>query len=174
MAHQLQQREDNANRLLQQPLPQASSSGVTEVQVLPKKTLPPVPFDSQIVQNSLNDPYDEKLLLKRVPTHLRKNALHLISALQELSNEITWDSNGVVYISQSSIPNSNIYKIFPKLFSKTKSNSWLPGFQDFFQKLKSLGLIHLTNVHTPTKQSQTGSGQIEKPDLSGQWWYIGD
>ena len=84
------------------------------------------------------------------------------------------DAKSCVRFFRADAANSNIYKIFPKIFTKGNTKVRLPGFQEFALKLKSLGLTHLTSNQHVLKHSQTGAGSIEKIDLSGQWWYIGE
>ena len=69
-------------------LPLVSSS------VMPENTTPPVPFDTQIAQNDLNDCFDHKHLLRRVPKKFQTKARNLLNAIDERPNELTWDSSG--------------------------------------------------------------------------------
>lgn len=67
---------------------------VTVTSVGHDNTVPPVPFDCQIFQNDLNDTFDHKNLLKKVPKNFQEQAKNLLKALDERSNELTWDSSG--------------------------------------------------------------------------------
>ena len=59
-------------------------------------TSPPVKFDSQIYRNNLNDTYDQRRLLKKVPKKFCVNAEHLLKAFEDRPNELTWDSSGTI------------------------------------------------------------------------------
>jgi len=163
VARQLQQNQDRFNHISNNPIAEAAST-TFGAEVLPSHTLPPLKFDTQVEANISHDPSDEKLLLAKVPKEFHKKAGHLIQSISELANEITYDSSGTVYINQSSIPGSNFYKIFPKLFAKAAPKN-LKGFAEVSNKLRSLGLIHLTST-----SGQSGKGSHS--DL--QWWYIGE
>lgn len=162
VARQLQQRQDHFNQTANEPIPEARTTFGAEV--VPGHTLPPLKFDTQVEANILHDTIDEKLLLTKVPKGFHDKARHLIQSISELSNEITYDNTGTVFINQSSIPGSNFYKIFPKLFAKSAPKN-LKGFLEVSNKLKSLGLIHLTS-----NPNQPGKGSVQ----SDQWWYIGE
>lgn len=146
--------------------------------VIPAKTLPPVSFDQQRFPNEMSDDFDQKRLLRKVPKNFKIQASNLLKQFEERANELTWDSSGVVYIDQQSIPNSDIFDIFPRLFQKRHPKRII-GFQDFYQKVKSMGLAHLIVL---PKVSATSTIKIEKKNPSLifkrqdelQWWYIGD
>ena len=57
-------------------------------------TAPPVPFNNQVFQNDMNDGYDEKRLLKKVPKRFQLNAQNLLNAFNQRPNELTWDLSG--------------------------------------------------------------------------------
>jgi len=79
---------------------------------------------------------------------------------------------GTIYIDQTAVPNSNAYSIFPKLFKKSHPKR-LAGFQDVYNKLKSMNLIHLLNsqmLEHKTKDATHQNSEFENE----QWWYIGD
>lgn len=135
--------------------------------MLPEETNAPLHFDNQIIENDLNDSYDHKKLMKLIPKRFEENARKLIDSFDELSNEITWDSKGTVYIDQISIPNSNIYTIFPRLFKRPLAQK-VPGLIQIFEKLKVLGLSSLCGDH----EIQSGQGSESKA-VKNQWWYIG-
>lgn len=140
-------------------------------------TVPPIPFDSQVFQNDMNDSFDHKCLLNIVPKKFRNNAKSLIAAFDASANDFTWDSSGQIYIDENSIPGANMFEIFPKLFSKRPSKR-IRGFQDVVQKIKAMGLSHLILMSNTESDSNTigeGSLSSQKQDKSAlQWWYIGD
>ncbi|MBM3937185.1 MAG: hypothetical protein FJ333_00825 [Sphingomonadales bacterium] len=119
-----------------------------------ENTIPPPVYDNQVIQNDLNDSFDHKRLLLFVPKKFIETAKLLISSFDQRSNEFTWDSSGTVYIDQHSVPKSDIFKIFPCLFKKSHPKR-LPGFQDVYLKLKSMGLLHLI-------RSSSSSPPVEK------------
>lgn len=149
-------------------------------------TVPPIPFDSQVFQNDMNNSFDHKILLKRVPSKFQDRAKALIYAFDERPNDLTWDSAGNVFVNQVSLPGADIYEIFPKLFQKNQPKR-MKGFLDVVNQIKTMGLLHLIhhpshNVQVEAKSrssiDQLGSGKEEQKQgptkMADQWWYIGD
>ena len=122
-----------------------------------------------VFQNSMNDAFDHQRLLKKVPKQFQSEAKSILDALNDQSNDLTWDSVGTIYIDQQAIPNSDIYDIFPRLFKKQKPKR-MPGFLEFEKKLQSMNLNHFFEN---SKQSGKGNLSAQKIECSEQWWYIG-
>lgn len=107
---------------------------------------------------------------------MKKNAKKLLRAFEERPNELTWSSDGIIYIDQVSVPRSNIFTLFPMLFKKTR-NSNLIGEEDFVQKIKEMNLTYL--IEKDSKVSNQAGKGIKTKDAknstlsSGDWWYIG-
>lgn len=164
-------RKTNAPLELKTVLPSAFVSA--------SNTVPPIPFDTQVFQNDMNDSFDQKHLLNGVPSRFQQKAKNLLEAFDDRANELTWDSAGNVYIDQVSIPQANIYKIFPKLF-QTRKPKRLPGLQDVIKKITEMGLSHLTKESLKKTEDLKGQGRaLPKSEGQGkvpnsQWWYIGD
>ena len=119
---------------------------------------------------------DEERLLKLAPAKYRSQAAALIRQFQNRGNELTWNSDGVIFIDQVSIPQSNIFALFPYLF-KHKHPKTLNGFQDFVQKIREMQLQHLIVTKTGQSISPQVSTQVSNADLSRNsqnWWYLGD
>lgn len=165
--------QDVLEKLFEKP-----NAAPIHAQVLTSNVEPPVKFDCQKVQNDMNSAFNEKVLLQTVPVKYQREATALLSAFDERANDITWDSSGIVYIDETSIPQSNIYKIFPKLFKKGDPKR-LPGYNEVRSKLKQMGLNHLIHA-TDTKpfskkmseENLIGEGEPSKVKM--QWWYIGE
>ena len=134
-------------------------------------TTPPIRFSAPIFQNDLNDSFDEHALLKKVPKRFKKNAAKLLRTFDEQPNEVTWDSSGNIYINEQSIPNANIFDVFPSLFRKKRSKT-INGSRDLIQKLESMGLSHL--IMCEPKSSIVSSNQTSSSASSSRnWWYLG-
>lgn len=136
-------------------------------------TNPPNNFANPLFQNDLNDSYDETHLLKTVPKPSRKNAASLLKAFDERANELTWDSSGNVYINEESLPNCNIFKIFPFLFRKRHPKQ-LTGISEIVSKIKDMGLSHLIKCQVKTITVSTLTPKATKNSLDTEnWWYLG-
>ena len=150
----------------------AEPTVTSEVEVA--KTTPPIHYSNIIRQNDLNDVYDENALLKKVPKPFKKKALLLLKIFDERPNELTWDSSGNIYVDEQSIPNSNIFELFPYLFRKRIPKS-LTGLPDFVAKLQKMGLSHLIYCTIGTgKTPKPKTESVPKSDPSGSnWWFLG-
>ncbi len=72
----------------------------------------------------------------------------------------------MIFIDQVSIPESNIFQLFPYLF-KHKHPKSLIGFEDFVAKLQVMGLGHLIVA----KQKMT---KVPKQTTTSNvnWWFL--
>jgi hypothetical protein len=116
---------------------------------------------------------DEKRMLKLIPKGNKKAAKLLLNEFNERANELTWDSNGIVYIDQVAIPGSNMYFIFPFLFKKKRS-SQLPGMREVFLKINDMGLGDFI-ISSEPKKDEASKSTPENSDLTvvEKWWYLG-
>ena len=139
-------------------------------------TQEPLPYDQKFMKNDDNDQFDQKRLLKYIPARDQKNARQLLNNFSSRGNELNWDSAGLMYIDQNSVPNSDIFHLFPFLFKQRRPKN-LCGFDDLLHKIKEMGLLHLIKVRTPedsnTKLNQEISNSIQKEEKSSNWWYLG-
>jgi hypothetical protein len=132
----------------------------------------------EIKKSRLNDDFDIKKLLDIIPAENLEKAETLIKKLENFPNEITWDSAGTIFIDQKSLPESNIYDIFPKLFRKVANINKILHLKEVASKIASLGFGYLIN-------SRLTSGLNRKKPLANfdelhtktktnlNWWYLG-
>lgn len=133
-------------------------------------TAPPLQFDNPIFQNDMNDKYDENALLRRVPKPSKKKAAALLKIFDERPNDVTWDSSGNIYLDEESLPNSNMFELFPYLFRKRAPKN-LNGLQDLIQKLTAMGLSDMILCAKKVKEEKNvASKEVTPPD---NWWYLG-
>lgn len=133
---------------------------------------PPLDYDVSILKSDENTVFDETKLLKLIHPSNKHLARALLNAFNENTTEITWNSDGIIFIDQISIPNSNIYEIFPILFSKTKINQYKPGYIELVTKIKDLGMSSLIKRKLKGKTIPLkAAGSIGQG--SSLWWYIG-
>lgn len=134
---------------------------------------PPISFSNPIYQNDMNDSFDESALLKKVPKAFKKRAQILLKIFDERPHELTWDSSGNIYVNEQSIPNANIFLLFPYLFRKRVPKS-VVGLPDLVAQLKSMGLSHLINCHAEMKPKKPQPSEpVPKASSSSDWWYLG-
>ena len=116
---------------------------------------------------------DEKRLIKLIPSKYRRQALELLKQFDQRGNELTWNSDGIIFVDQISIPNSDIHILFPYLF-KQKHPKNLSGFEDFLKKISEMGLDHLivkASAYTRKNQKALSGGSTASSSVN--WWYIG-
>lgn len=111
-------------------------------EVIPERTTPQPAFGVNLFQNDHNDSFDCKVLLKTIPTLYRQKASLLLNTFERQPNDLTFDSNGTVYIENEPLPNSNIQKIFPALFKKRTRS--IEGLPEVIAKLNQMNQLHLT------------------------------
>ncbi len=105
--------------------------------------------------------------MKLVPSHHRRQAQILLKQFNVRGNELTWNSDGVIFVDQTSIPESNIFVLFPYLF-KMKHPKNLAGFDDFIKKIHEMGLDHL--IVKKFTALQRVKNTSNKPSVN--WWFL--
>ena len=133
------------------------------------KTTPPLNFANPITENDYNDSFDQSKLLTCIPKQFKQKASTLLKCFDERPNEITWDSTGNIYLDEQSLPNSNIFEVFPYLYRKRSKKS-LQGLNDFILKIQSMGLGHLIYASVKVKAPAEKSTSNEKS--LNPWWYL--
>lgn len=147
---------------------------VAETEDVPNKSN--IVYPNAILKDDLNDNFDETQLLELVPKPYRLKAKSLLQKFDARADELTWNSSGIVFIDQVSIPNSNFYVIFPLLFKRKKSNNVI-GFNDVALKIKIMGLEDFILTKNIVKKTNIASSQLDQnndPEKNIPWWYIGD
>ena len=137
------------------------------------KTTPPLPYNIPITEDK-HDLFDVKRLLKIVPGTFKHNAEVLLKEFSKSPHSLTWNSDGVIFIDDVSIPNSNIFVFFPYLF-KTRYPKSLIGFDDFLEKIHEMGLSSLIKEKRKKTSSATTfplTNHLESSS-SQNWWYLG-
>jgi len=130
-------------------------------------------YDVVIEKSDLNDKFDEKKLLKRVPKEKRSLAIELLKDIESRPSELTFDSNGIVFIDEISVPGTNIFKLFPLLFQKQVRKKFT-GFDEVSNKITEMGLGHLIQHSSKNRLAKSldkalASTHKQEDD---QWWYL--
>ena len=102
-----------------------------------------------------------------MPPRFRTQANTLLEQFNNRGDELTWNSDGVIFIDQISIPNSDIFVLFPYLF-KTKHPKDLKGFDDFIGKITEMGLSHLIVKKAILPQKNL----VKMKESKSNWWYL--
>ena len=108
--------------------------------------------------------------MKLVPPRYRRQAITLLQQFNIRGDELTWNSDGVIFVNQTSLPQSDIYILFPYLF-KMKHPKTLPGFDDFVEKIIDMGLGHL--IVKKKGRTANVSSIKSKTENSTNWWFLG-
>jgi len=150
----------------------AEPTSITDV--LPEDTAPPPHFNNRLCENDLNDSFDENQLLRFVPKRFKEKGKVLLQLFDERPDELTWDSSGIIYVDQTSIPNSNIFTLFPYLFRRKIPKDVInAGFPDFLKKIVEMKLEHLVNCNTVSilRSNQSSTESVKSPSkTSSKWW----
>lgn len=137
-------------------------------EVMPENTKVPLCFGVSLNQNDLNDTFDCDRLMKLVPAAQKEKAKVLLNIFETHPNDVTFDAKGTVYINSTSIPNSNIFVLFPALFKKRGKSA--QGLSELLVKLEQMNLLHLisrSKLHTPKVTHSLTNQPMQK-----NWWYL--
>lgn len=137
---------------------------------------PPLSFGVTQRKSVLHDDIDDANLILSVPEKYQEKASKLLKLLNKDSLTFSYNSKGEVYIDQTSVPNSDMFIIFPELFERKQKS--VPGLSEVATKIAFLGLGHLINCGI-TKGLKRQKSFKENPSVSSQirnlkhWYYIG-
>lgn len=138
------------------------------------------PVESVVIEKSRqSDDFFDKSLLESVPPALLPRAEKLLKELKPHLTDLSWDKEGVIFIDQKSLPDSNIKILFPKLFRKVTNPDKVMYLNEVSSKIATLGLGYLinrrlTNGLNRPKQLSNHKELISKIAEHRHWWYIGD
>jgi hypothetical protein len=138
------------------------------------------PVESVVIQKSRqSDNVFDKGLLESVPPAFLQRAEKLLKALSDNVNELSWDKQGVIFIDQKSLPDSDIKSLFPKLFRKVSHPDKIMYLNEVSSKIASLGLGSLINRRLTAGLSRTkpvlNQNELREKIVGlKNWWYIGD
>lgn len=142
--------------------------------------IPPPSAEIVTVKSQLQDQSDNKKLLSTVPTKFHSNASKLLEAIKLFPMEISFNSNGELFIDSKNIPNANFFQIFPALYQK--SHKFINGLSETITKLSSLNLNHLfrKGMLKVLKRPKKCIHSLCVHDKNyfkthyKYWWYLGD
>lgn len=107
-----------------------------------------------------------------IPKGKKKDAKILLNEFEKRPNELTWSSDGIIYIDQVAIPGSNMFTFFPTLFKKSKPKS-LQGFEDFITKIRQMKLNFVFESAVKDEAKEAKSTSWKSTGGGENWWYIG-
>lgn len=102
----------------------------------------PPAADTALTKSISYDQYDIQKLVSSVPHKFSKRANLLLKNFQERPLDISFKTNGELYIDSESVPNADIFNIFPQLFVR-KQKKIVPGLSELATKIASLNWGHL-------------------------------
>lgn len=133
--------------------------------------LPPNHYSNDIRKTDLNDKFDVKKALMNIPKSERQRATKLLKEIELRSAEMTFDSEGTIYIEGESIEQSNFFKFLPYLYKKRQPKN-MPGFADFLLKLQSMGLQNLFVLKSREKSVSILPKTITKQASNDDFWWV--
>jgi len=107
------------------------------------KEKPLLNYSVQLTKNDDNDIFEQRELLRLIDDKNKSNAKLLLDKLDSRGSELTWNSSGRIFIDKISIPNSNIFTIFPHLFHSTLPKEQIIGLKEILLKIEFMGLSSL-------------------------------
>lgn len=127
-------------------------------------------YSVPIIKDDENNRFDEKRLLNFVPKPKRNKARELLEIFNTRGSELTWNSNGVIFIDQLAVPKTDIYLLFPYLFKKQKPKH--EGYNILVQKINDMGLQDYITLPVSSHQQISSEKELDEKDIP--WYYIGD
>ena len=108
-----------------------------------------------------------------MPKSQLKNASSLLQVFNNQPEEVTWNTSGVIFIDNVSIPNSNIREIFPLLYErKNLSNNNINGLEELILKIDLMGKSHL--ISQKLKSFVSADSLSSDDSETNPWYYIGN
>lgn len=121
--------------------------------------------------NVLFNKFDENHLLNGLKNFQKKKALAILSEMKKQPDQLSFDTNGIVYIEGNSIPDSN-FKDY--LIALTSGKKKPVGFKDFVIKLQQMGLSrYIPKKCLPIKEFDPKIIIEKNPFSLEKWYFIG-
>ena len=106
-----------------------------------------------------------------MPSSFKEKARELLKKIEDNPEQLTFSTDGIVYVNKTSIPNSDIFYLFPYLFKSRRPKN-LEGFEDFLNQIEEMGLSHLIKSSVPT-HTRNKILDITSASSGPNWWYLG-
>jgi hypothetical protein len=131
-----------------------------------------------IKENDESNAILQQKLLKSIPEKLKSQATELLSELSQRPSQLTFNSDGVLFVNQIGIPETNFFQLFPMLFKKNQQKK-LAGFPELVTQIATMGLGHLISKSL-TRGLLRKYKILEQDTLFNQvltlknWYYLGN
>jgi len=136
----------------------------------------PPASDTTVTNSTSYDQFDVEKLVNSVPRKFSKRAVLLLKNIQERPLDISFKANGELYIDSESVPNADIFTIFPELFVR-KYKKIVPGLSELATKIASLHWGHLISkgitkgLKRPKNYKMHDSTTHTLKEFKN-WWYM--
>ena len=136
----------------------------------------PPAADTTVTKSVSYDQFDIQKLVNSVPRKFAKRATLLLSNIQERPLDISFKTNGEVYIDSESVPDANIFTIFPELFVR-KHKKIVPGLSELATKIASLHWGHLISKGITKGLKRPRNYKVHENTTHTlkefkNWWYM--
>lgn len=137
---------------------------------------PPPASDTTITKSVSYDQFDIQKLINSVPRKFSKRAAQLLQNIKQRPLDISFKTNGDLYIDSQSVPSADIFQIFPELFVR-KKKIILPGLSELATKIASLHWGHLisrgiTKGLKRPKNYKVHDNTAHSLKEFKNWWYM--
>jgi len=122
---------------------------------------------------------EKRVFLKLVPSECRPKASKLLDWIEANPLIVRWDIDGVITLEDEQIPNTNIFNIFPQLYS-TDPDFKVPGYISLASVILDAGLgslvcTHSFSANTSRKRKFSYKDQTHKVGKKvTPWYYLND
>jgi len=137
-----------------------------------------IPTTSTVHKSDLSGHFEDENLMKLVPNKFKEKAKSLLIQLQKHPSDITWTSNGTIFLGQNSLPNSNIFYLFPKLFKPVTDPEKTIYLSAIATTIATLGLGKYINqklISGLTRRAPLSNSEQLKTKIQStkHWYYLG-
>lgn len=136
------------------------------------------PGDHLVQKSKANEVYQDQELIDILPEKDKTRGKQLLTALTPFSSNITWSSDGTVFINKLGLPNSNMFELFPKLFKNINNVRAIPNLSELVTAIANLGFGHLINRKLTKGLNRrykilNQDSLLEDVHSIKRWWFIG-
>jgi hypothetical protein len=145
----------------------------------PEKAIDILPQASIVQKSQLSDNFDDENLLKVVPSIFQEKAKKLLVELKKHPSDFTYTSKGTIFLNETSLSDSNIYDLFPKLFKTVAHPEKIPHLLELVTVIATLGLASYINgkllMGLVRKKTILNHSELKERINSGKlWYYLGE
>jgi len=122
------------------------------------------------------DKFDAERLINNTPQRFHRRAQMLLEKIKQDPLSIDFNAKGELFIDSVSIPDANIFEIFPQLFDR-KKKKLIPGLFELAAKISFLNYGYLISPGITKGLKRPKNYEMHKDTTTSlkelkKWWYM--